>query len=289
MSRKLNVAVFGADGKLGKDLIELLSYEQDIKVKEFIESECDITNKKELQFALDDSSYTHVINCAAYTDVDGCEENEQKAFQVNAEGPKYLAEICFNNRIHLTQISTDYVFEGLKDEPYLEHDETIPLSVYGKSKLAGEGPVKAIGGKGLVIRTAWLYGKNGKNSLDSFLNKLELGSTIKIIDDQFGCPSYSMDIANAIIQLSLNDKSGVFHVVNSGSCSWYQFIKKAAEYLNYDQSKILPISYKELNRKAERPRSSILSMNKLERTLPESLRSWEKGLYQYLVEINKVI
>jgi len=288
MSRK-SLAVFGADGKLGTDLVELLSYEQDVEVKTFIENECDITNKKELEFALNESTYTHVINCAAYTDVDGCEENEQKAFQVNAEGPKYLAEICLKNKIHLTHISTDYVFEGLKDEPYLEHEETFPLSVYGKSKLAGEGHVKAIGGKGLIIRTAWLYGKNGKNSLDTFLNKLELGSTIKIIDDQFGCPSYSMDIANAIIQLSLSEKSGVFHVVNSGSCSWYQFIKKAAEYLNYDQSKIVPISYKDLNRKAERPKSTILSMIKLERTLPEPLRSWEKGLYQYLLEINKAV
>jgi dTDP-4-dehydrorhamnose reductase len=290
MSRDINVVVLGSEGMLGSDLIELFRYEEDIHVRGYSRRECDITSSQDIFDTLGgtEGSITHVINCAAYTDVDGCESNPELAHKTNTEAIKNLSEICLKEKIHFTHISTDYVFEGLKKEPYLEQDEAIPLSIYGKTKLAGEGFVRAMGGKGLVIRTAWLYGKHGKNFIDTVLNKLDLAVPVKVIDDLIGCPTYTMDLANTIIQLTLSYKSGIFHVVNTGFCSWYQFACKAAEFMKYNKNLIIPIKSAELNRKAERPRYSALSTIRLERTLPEPLRKWEDALNQYLIETKRL-
>lgn len=286
----LNVVIFGADGMLAKDLLELFNFEENIYVRGYSKHECDITSYDDIWNSIGGTkgSITNVINCSAYNKVDEAEDNEELAFKVNAHGPKILADICKENEIHLTHISTDYVFEGLKKEPYLEQDETDPLTVYGKSKLEGEGPVRALGDKGLVIRTAWLYGKHGKNFIDTVLNKLELGVDVNVVDDQIGAPTYTLDLANAIIQLACGFKSGLFHVTNSGSCTWYDFLIKAATYLDYNLSRIKKISSKQLIRKALRPKYSVLSMNRLERTLPEPIRNWEKALYQYLLETKRI-
>jgi dTDP-4-dehydrorhamnose reductase len=288
--RNINIIVLGCKGMLGSDLIELFNYEEGIHVRGYSHNECDVSNLKDIENVLSGTcgSISHVINCSAYTNVDGCEEYPDLAYKVNTDGPRFLADICLKEQIHLTHISTDYVFEGLKNKPYLEQDETIPLSVYGKSKLAGEGFIKAMGNKGLVIRTAWLYGKHGNNYIDRILNKLELAVQVKVITDSQGCPTYTMDLANCIIQLALGMKSGVFHVVNSGSCTWYDFAIKAAEFVKYNKDLIIPIKSKELYRKAERPHYSVLSTLRLEKTLSEPLRKWEDALYQYLIETKRL-
>lgn len=288
--RDINVVVLGSEGMLGKDLMELFSYEKDIYVRGYSHNDCDITNKDDLENVLGGTggSITHCINCCGYTDVDGCESNEEKAFKINNEGTRLLSEICLKEKIHLTHISTDYVFEGFKKSPYLEQDETCPLSVYGKSKLAGEGHVRNMGNKGLVIRTAWLYGKHKKNFVNVILNKLELGAPVKVITDMIGSPTYTMDLANMIIQLALAYKSGVFHVVNRGECSWYDFATKAAELMKYDLRLLIPIKSSELNRKAERPKYSVLATKRLEQTFSEPIRKWEDALYQYLIETKKL-
>jgi len=290
MSRELNIVVFGSTGMLGSDLIELFSYEKDIHVRGYVHRECDISDMSDVENILGNTgnSITHCINCSAFTDVDACESNPDRAYKVNAFGPRNLAEVCFKEQIHLTHISTDYVFEGLKKEPYLEQDETTPLSVYGRTKLEGEGPVRALGNKGLVIRTAWLYGKHRKNFVDNVHSKLELGVDVKTVDDQFGSPTYTMDLSNAIIQLVIGNKSGLFHVANSGSCSWYEFALKIAEFTKLKEKHVIPISMNDLERKANRPKYSVLSTNRLDRTLPEPIRSWENGLYQYLLETKRV-
>lgn len=291
MEKEFNIVVFGREGMLGFDLLEMFSFEKNVHVRSYSHQECDISKKEDVENTIGGTSgsISLVINCSAYTDVDGCEENPKKAFDINVNGPKYLAECCLKEQIHLTHISTDYVFEGLKREPYLEQDEAVPLSVYGKTKLQGEGYVRALGNKGLVIRTAWLYGKYGKkNFIDTILNKLELGVQVKVIDDLVGCPTYTMDLANVIIQLALSYKSGVFHVVNRGSCTWFEFAKKAAEIMKFNPKNIVPIKSADLNRKADRPKYSVLSTNRLERTLSEPLRKWEDALYQYLIETKRL-
>lgn len=286
----LNIVIFGANGMLAQDLIELLNYEENIFVRSYTRRECSIDSYDDVWSCIGGTkgSISHVINCAAFTNVDKAEDHEELAFKTNNEGPRILADICKENQIHLTHISTNYVFEGLKKEPYLEQDETCPLSIYGKSKLAGEGHVRALGDKGLVVRTSWLFGKHGKNFIDTVLNKLDLGVKAKVITDEIATPTYTMDLANAIIQLVISYKSGLFHITNSGSCSWFEFAKEAARLTDLNLSYLVPVKSKELNRKADRPKYSVLSMNRLERTLSEPIRSWKKALYQYLLETKRI-
>lgn len=290
MTDGLNFVIFGANGMLAQDLLEMFNYDENFYARGYTKEQCDITQKDDVWNCIGgtNGSITHVINCAAYTNVDGCEDNEELAYKVNAEAPKILAEICLENRIHLTHVSTDYVFEGLGNKPYIEQDEKCPLSVYGKSKLAGEGHVLAMGNKGLVVRTSWLFGKNGKNFIDTVLNKLELGVGVKVVNDQIGAPTYTMDLANAIIQLSSDFKSGMFHVTNSESCSWYEFASHAAQILDYNLGHLKQIESSELKRKAIRPKYSVLSMKRLNDTLPEPMRSWKDALYQYLLETKRI-
>jgi len=288
--RDINVAVLGAEGKLGKDLLEMLSYESDINFKGYSREDCDVTKKDDIinAFGSTEGSVTHIINCSGYTDVDACEVHPDIAEKVNTRAPEYLAEICLQEKIHLTHISTDYVFEGMKKEPYIEQDETCPLQVYGRTKLAGEGFVKGMGNKGLVIRTSWLYGKYGKNFIDTIINKVELGVDVRVLSDQIGSPTYSMDLANVIIQLALSNKSGTFHVANQGQCSWFEFATKAIQLMNLNTDRLIPIKSENLIRKAERPRYSALSTLRLRQTLPEPIRKWEDGLYQYLIETKRL-
>ena len=290
MNKNVNVVVLGSEGKLGKDLIELFAYVQGVHVRGYSHKECDIANIDDIYNTLGNTagSISHVINCSAYTDVDGCEVNMKLAERVNSKGPELLAQICAKEQIHLTHISTDYVFEGFKTQPYLEQDETCPLQHYGRTKLAGEGPVRNMGNKGLVIRTSWLYGKHGKNFIDTILDKVELGVNVNVITDQIGSPTYSMDLSNVIIQLALSNKSGVFHVVNEGQCSWYEFALKAVEFVNQNSNYLIPIRSENLIRKADRPKYSALSTLRLQQTFPEHIRKWEDALYQYLIETKRL-
>lgn len=284
-----NIVVLGCNGMLGRDLMELFTYEK-VNVRGYTHEECDITDFDQVENILGSTcgSVSHVINCAAFTNIEMCEEQQEKAFKVNAEAVKFLSQVCLKEQIHLTHISTDLVFEGLKKEPYIEQDETNPLCVYGKSKLEGENHVKSLGGKGLVIRTSWLYGKHGKNFIDTILNKLELAVRVKVTSEQIGSPTYTMDLANVIIQLVMNSKSGVFHVCNKGYCSKYDFAVKAAQIMKFNTDYIIPSKEEDMKLKAETPKFSALSTIRLEKTLPEPVRSWEEGLYQYLIETKKL-
>lgn len=285
--------IFGAEGMLAKDLLELFNYEsENVHVRGYSKEECNILDHSDLLNTIGGTkgSISHCINLAAYTDIEKAESQEKQAFELNDYAVKNLCTLCIANEIHLTHLSTAYVFEGLKNKPYLEQDEAVPLTVYGKSKLAGEGHVRAMGDKGLVIRTNWLYGKFGKkNLIDSVLNKLELGVDIKIPDDQIGTPTYTMDLSNVIIQLALSFKSGLFHATNSGECSLYDFAAQACKFVDGNLARLKKSKTSDLNLKADRPKYSVLSMNRLERTLSEPTRSWQKGLYQYLLETKRVL
>jgi dTDP-4-dehydrorhamnose reductase len=277
MKKSINVAVLGSDGLLASDLVEMLQYESST-VRGYTKDLYDVTKKKS-QYNLI-GEVTHIFNCSAVKD---CQDLE-KAAAVNDNAVKDLAELCLENEIHLTHFSTAEVFDGAKGVPYSENDVTSPLSTYGKTKLAGESHVLAMGDKGLVIRSNWLFGKYRDNLVNFIMREIEVNNEVILENDEIGNPTYSMDLSNAAIILALNNKSGLYNVTNSGSCSKYELGLKIAEYLNVDKNLIKAKKFDSL----ERPKYSLLSPDRLEKTVPDKLRSWEKALYQYLLEIGKV-
>jgi dTDP-4-dehydrorhamnose reductase len=223
-----------------------------------------------------------VIHIAAYTDVDGCERDQEKAFAVNAEGTKHVVLAASKCRAKIVYLSTDYVFDGEKGEPYLESDLPHPLNVYGHSKLKGERYVQEEMKDFLVIRTQWLYGPFGRNFVDSILQQAKVKRALSIVNDQLGSPTYTLDLARAVSELIRVEARGIFHVTNSDSCTWYAFAETILKLAGVDRVKVLPISSKELGRPATRPSYSVLSGQKLKKETGMTMRSWTEALEDYL-------
>jgi dTDP-4-dehydrorhamnose reductase len=221
-----------------------------------------------------------VINCAAYTDVDGCESNRDAAMRVNGEGVANLAAVTGSIGAKLVQISTDYVFDGGKGTPYLEDDKTGPLSVYGQSKQLGE--INAAGNQNhLIVRTQWLYGINGKNFVETMLRLADEKDELSVVDDQIGSPTWTIDLSRAIIALIKKDCRGIYHAANAGFCSWNQFARAIFEETG-KQVKVRPMSTSELNRPAVRPLYSTLDCNKLVNDTGFAPQPWRDALKAYL-------
>ena len=223
-----------------------------------------------------------VIHIAAYTDVDGCELNQGKALAVNAEGTRHVALAASKCRAKMVYLSTDYVFDGEKREPYLESDFPRPLNVYGHSKLKGENYVQECVKDSLIIRTQWLYGPFGKNFVDSILQQAKEKSALSIVNDQTGSPTYTADLAEAICRLIQFDARGIFHVTNSDLCTWYTFGQAILKLSGVNRVKVLPMSSKELGRPAARPSYSVLNCQKLEKETGWTMRAWSEALKDYL-------
>lgn len=238
---------------------------------------------------------TVVVHLAAYTDVDRCELEPERAWQVNSIGTKNVATACKELKIPIFYISTDYVFDGEKPIPYVEWDSPNPLNIYGQTKLEGELWVKKLVKNYWIIRTSGLYGKGGTNFVTTILKKAKEFKEIKVVDDQIGSPSYTKDIAEAIIHLITRSSEtgkvrrpclpggsnfGVYHITNSGWVSWYEFAKTIVG----KQCKILPISSDELDRPARRPRNFRLLNFMWERVFKTPLRSWKEALNEYLTD-----
>ena len=198
-----------------------------------------------------------VINCAAWTDVDACEGDPEKAMRINGTAVGTLAREAKNVGAHLVQISTDYVFDGTKKGPYVETDLPNPLSVYGKSKLLGE---QLAGHDGLVVRTAWVMGPDGNNMLKTILRLLKEHEVLHFVDDQIGCPTFTDDLAIGILALIAKKETGISHLTNSGSVSWFQFAQEVSIATENDPNRVLPVSTEQLepSRPAPRPQNSVL-------------------------------
>ncbi len=223
-----------------------------------------------------------VINAAAYTNVDGAEEDTETAFAVNAQGAKNVALIAMESGAKSVYFSTDFVFEGNKETPYVEDDEPNPKGVYAKSKLEGERAVLETDPKALVIRTAWLYGLNGPNFVETMLKLADQKDELGIVDDQRGSPTWTWNLAQAALKLVLLfDAEGIVHATNSGDVTWCGFAKKIFE-MSGKSVKVNPISTEELGRPAPRPAYSVLDNSKYERITGEKMPSWETALEGYL-------
>lgn len=251
------ILIVGANGMLGTDLVSVFSQAK-YQVIPATRKDFDLTNNQQVQQYFQDKSFDLVINSAAYTQVDKAESEEKKAFRVNEIGAKNLAHICNNKNIPIIYISTDYVFDGNKKSPYETNDQPNPINIYGKSKLAGEIATKKSNPKSYIIRTSWLYGKNGNNFVETMLKLAKTRDEIKVVSDQYGCPTWTMDLANNIKKLiQQNADFGTYHICSNDSCSWFEFAKKIFEINKIDIT-IKDITTEEFPRDAARPKNSIM-------------------------------
>jgi dTDP-4-dehydrorhamnose reductase len=279
--------VIGAKGMLGRDLMgTLLSSLPDDEVVGWDIEEIDIQKERDTVFKIEKLQPDIVIHIAAYTDVDGCESDEGRAFAVNAEGTRYVALAVSRCQAKMVYLSTDYVFDGNKREPYLESDIPHPLNVYGRSKLQGERYVQELVKKALIIRTQWLYGRYGRNFVTAILQQAKEKGVLSIVNDQMGSPTYTTDLAKAISVLIQFDAQGIYHVANSDLCSWYTFGQAILELSGMDKVRVIPISSMELRRRATRPSYSVLNCQKLKQETGLALRPWSEALRDYLRTLN---
>lgn len=270
------ILVVGANGMLGRDMMALLG-EGTVGVDI---AEIDITSYESTDLVIKEYRPATVINCAAYTDVDGCESNVETAMQVNGEGVAHLAMVTREIGARLVHVSTDYVFDGGKGSPYVEDDLPKPLGVYGESKLAGEMNA-AFNPNHLIVRTQWLYGLHGKNFVETMLRLAAEKDALTVVDDQIGSPTWTVDLAKAIQALLATDHCGIYHAANAGFCSWNGFAKAI-----FEESGILipvhPMTTEELNRPARRPLYSTLDCTKLAHDSGFQPQPWRDALRAYL-------
>jgi dTDP-4-dehydrorhamnose reductase len=268
----MRLLVTGAGGMLGRDVMAAAD-----DAVGLTRSELDVTDAPAVERAVRDVQPDAVINCAAYTDVDGAESDEDTATSVNGDGAGNVAIAAAGVGAFIVQPSTDYVFDGEKREPYVETDATSPRSAYGRSKLAGEWTVAEANPRHAIVRTAWLFGVHGKNFVDTMLR---LDGPLKVVDDQIGCPTYTGQLAEALVELASGRMTGVVHVAGSGECSWYEFALEIFRQAERDMD-VSPCTTDEFPRPAPRPKYSVLrSVRRDAPVLPD----WREGLEAYLAE-----
>lgn len=275
----MKILITGSNGMLGHDLIEVLKDNHELILT--TSKTLDLTDKDQVFEVICDAEPDVVINSAAYTDVDGCEENHDLAYAVNGEGVKNLALACREVDCALVHISTDYIFNGKNDRPWVEDDEIGPISVYGKSKLKGEEAILEILDRYFIVRTAWLYGINGKNFPKTMLELAKNHSEITVVYDEVGTPTYTPDLACGISELIETDYYGIYHLTNSGSCSWCEFARYIFEVAGRDV-KVVPVTASEFARPAPRPSYSVLeNRNWVEKGF-KPLRSYKEAIKEYI-------
>jgi dTDP-4-dehydrorhamnose reductase len=269
----------GSHGLLGTNILPKL--ERHFTVIPYDIEEWDITDRNAGERVMAEVRPNVILNLAAYTNVDDCEDCLSLADRVNAEGAGIIASLCTEHNIKLIHISTDYVFDGEKESPYTEDDTPNPASVYGFSKLSGERKVLANCPDATIIRTQWLYGHGGVNFISKITKIARENGKVEVVNDQAGCPTYAKDLAEPIRLLIEKKKSGIYHVANAGSCSWFDFAREIFSSLHIDVA-LKPITSQQLNRKAKRPRYSVFDCTKLFRETGHLMRTWQDALREYL-------
>lgn len=276
----MRILVLGCKGMLGTDLVADLGGTYQVIGKDV--DDFDIASSSECNNLIGGSGADVVINAAAYTNVDGCETDEAGALSVNADGVRNVALACRESGIKLIHFSTDYVFDGTKKTPYVEDDPCSPINAYGRSKLRGEEYLREVSNNYILIRSAWLYGRHGRNFVTAIVQKAKDTGMLEVVDDQTGSPTYTVDLASAVRVLVEGDHRGIFHVTNRGTCTWYQFACKILEYMGMDDVSITPIRSAKLDRAAHRPAYSVLSCRKFADTTHRTMRFWQIALKDYI-------
>lgn len=243
----------------------------------------DVTDASAVEALVDELRPDVVLNAAAYTAVDRCEEEEAAALRVNGAAPGFLASACKKVGARLVHISTDYVFDGESGRPYVEDDEPKPRSAYGRTKLAGEEAVRAAGGDWLIARVQWLYGEHGPNFAATMLRLADEHPRLRVVADQFGSPTYTGDVARQLLDLVGNGATGLYHVTNAGETNWCEFARAVLAAAGRADHPVDAITTEEFPRPAPRPRYSVLANARLEAEDRNRMRPWPEALDEYML------
>jgi dTDP-4-dehydrorhamnose reductase len=276
----MRLVITGANGQLGRSLQDSLAGHEFLLVDL---PEYDVSEGATLE-AIVNFQPELVIHAGAMTDVDGCEKDPDMAYKVNALGTRNVALACQRCDAVMLYVSTDYVFDGTSDEPYLEYDEPHPLSVYAKSKLAGEQSVRDLLNSFYIVRTAWLYGRTGRNFVEKVLELAERQDELSVVDNEFGSPTYAPDLAQGIASLVSSGLYGIYHLTNEGACSRYEFAAMILELAGKDPATVRPTSV--YPRAAKVPRRALLRNFSAATQLGIVLRPWQAALRAYFEERN---
>jgi dTDP-4-dehydrorhamnose reductase len=281
----MKTLVTGARGMLGTDLLPVLREAHEVigvDVDDF-----DLTSPEAIGQVVRIAPDV-VVNLAAFTDVDGCETHIDEAYAVNALAARNVALACQQCGAAMLHLSSDYVFDGEKPEPYYEWDSPNPLSAYGKTKLAGEYYVQHLLDHFYIVRTAWLYGRRGKNFVETILKAARETGDLQVVNDQQGSPTYTRDLAQALALLVPSGLFGIYHVTNSGACTWYGYTLRILALAGMKHAVVRPTDSAAYVRPARRPKNSRLHDFVWRRAFREPLRHWEEGLKDYLRETGKL-
>ncbi|MGD8504333.1 MAG: dTDP-4-dehydrorhamnose reductase [Syntrophobacterales bacterium] len=287
----MRVLVTGANGQVGWELVGR-GVQHDFEIIALDRSALDITDQDSVKREVSRSAVSLVVNGAAYTAVDRAESEPEIAFSVNRDGPTHLASACAEAGIPLIHMSTDYVFDGRKRGPYLETDPVSPIGVYGESKAAGEAGVRTYLQEHIILRTAWVYGIHGQNFVKTMLQLGQEHELVRVVADQYGCPTYAADIAETILTIAsyLQDGGkiawGTYHYCGRGVTTWHGFAEAvfaaAGQYVGLTVRKVEPITTAEYPTPASRPANSVLDCSLLEETFGISSKLWRESLFRML-------
>ena len=275
----MKLLLLGASGMLGHDVARV-AREEGYDLLALGHSELDVTDGPAVERAVSAARPSAVVNCAAYTNVDGAEAEEGLAHAVNGVGAGHVATAASRAGARVVHVSSDYVFDGDKGEPYVEHDRTGPRSAYGRSKLDGERRTAAGCHQHVIVRSSWLFGAHGHNFVATMLRLAGEREEVRVVDDQVGCPTYTGHLAGALVELAGSEAYGIHHVAGTGACSWFELARETFARAGVG-TRVTPCTTAEMPRPAPRPRLSAL-----EATRPETPRlpGWRDGLAAYLAE-----
>lgn len=286
MHETRKIVIVGAGGRLGAALWR--EYSGAGEVIALTRQQLDLANAPKVRETLDALEFDFLINCAAQTNVDRCETHPDEAFELNAEAPRLLAEICSAKDAKLVHISTDYVFDGARSEPYTEEDLAEPISVYGASKLAGEKRVLEVSERHLVVRVSWVFGPDRPSFIDWAMQQAREHDRLEAIGDKFSSPSYTVDLAEMLSRLIASEAVGVVHATNAGSCSWQEYGQWAieccvAEGVAMKTTEVRPVPLASMERFiARRPPHTILSTAKYTQLTGHKPRHWKDAVADFV-------
>jgi dTDP-4-dehydrorhamnose reductase len=275
----MKLLVTGAAGMLGRDVVQAAA-NAGHDVVGFGHAELDVADAETARAKIEGERPDVVINCAAWTDVDGAEEHEEEATRINGEGAGNAAAAAASVGASVVYVSSDYVFDGSKGAPYVESDQTAPLSAYGRSKLAGEEATRAANKRHFVVRSAWLFGTGGRNFVETMLRLAADHGEVLVVRDQVGSPTYTWHLAHGLVRLIEGVEHGTHHMAAAGACSWYEFAREIFEQANVE-CQVMSATTEMLGRPAPRPAYSALAS---QREHPIELPSWQDGLAAYLAQ-----